>query len=920
MEIELKALKLFETEFIAQNGSSVGPASAVLDTFGQSDKPYEVLLNILQASFATRKNVLLRTYILQSFKEWVKRADLILTIDLELKEEALVLASTYGPSTSMKEILIVFEIHMEPEISLLLWIKKMMSKDRYNTASRAISLLNLYNNPVCVRIFLALIAQDRMNPVERLLELGGHFFQITMTSYLDSFLTGQEGIDNLKSVLMAYEIPGIRYTNLEIRVLTKLTKRLAKKFNVAIDMLPNLRRRHIRSSLRFMAHQAFTDNKISRENFEELSTIAVKNESTAQIDLLELLLEYNEDTFALSMAQKFGLPEQNWPEILRRTPVEELNNRNISTEEDWESDHLQTLEGDDLSRAVQSHNNQPIIAQEDWEAYDSVVYGEEQKQSLCSLAPGEDLIKGSTARKNMPSDEISTRKDGKEYDISFVGYEEENRLVKSANSQLVAYYEFPLEAGQITIVDNLASFDALINRIKQENLLAIDAEWPPTFDSFETTSASVLQIATTSQVYILDVISLQKSLTGKQKEDFLNSFYTEKSLIIGFSFSEDLNKLEKLFPGIKEKQGSSSNLLDLLKLWGLIKKNKPEVLPYKDLPAEQDVRRKGGLSELVRQCFDVTLDKREQLSNWSRRPLTNAQVLYAASDAYVLIQIYELISKAFAPEEWKEIICSCTRKQKQERKPKKEKKKKFTEKNQQMLNVCYPAKIMAKDVKFLCVSTNLGRLGRSLRSCGIDTLYTHTKTTGMTDQEIVETSIREKRLVVCAGANALKIKSHLPPGSCYQVHSGDPALQLKEVLLYFNVCVEEKDIFSRCQICNSDKFHAMTNSSLMKLACLQNDNMKNGSEPVVLERQMYQDRAGVNLTKLARNIITVSEEQCASGYTIKNAPILYQSVPVDIIKNVALFYVCTDCGKVYWEGSHAEKVLQGCLKFALINS
>jgi len=67
----------------------------------------------------------------------------------------------------------------------------------------------------------------------------------------------------------------------------------------------------------------------------------------------------------------------------------------------------------------------------------------------------------------MPSDEISTRKDGKEYDISFVGYEEENRLVKSANSQLVAYYEFPLEAGQITIVDNLASFDALINRIKQ---------------------------------------------------------------------------------------------------------------------------------------------------------------------------------------------------------------------------------------------------------------------------------------------------------------------------------------------------------------------------------------------------------------------------------------------------------------------
>ena len=36
-----------------------------------------------------------------------------------------------------------------------------------------------------------------------------------------------------------------------------------------------------------------------------------------------------------------------------------------------------------------------------------------------------------------------------------------------------------------------------------------------------------------------------------------------------------------------------------------------------------------GLSELVRQCLGRPLDKRQQLSNWERRPLRQNQIVYA---------------------------------------------------------------------------------------------------------------------------------------------------------------------------------------------------------------------------------------------------------------------------------------------------
>ncbi|KRT80318.1 hypothetical protein AMK59_8218, partial [Oryctes borbonicus] len=54
-----------------------------------------------------------------------------------------------------------------------------------------------------------------------------------------------------------------------------------------------------------------------------------------------------------------------------------------------------------------------------------------------------------------------------------------------------------------------------------------------------------------------------------------------------------------------------------------------------------------------------------------------------------------------------------------------------------------------------------------------------------------------------------------------------------------------------------------------------------------------------------------TEEKLDLGLSLtKNgAKIQVDSVPTGVLEKYDIFYVCEDCGKVYWDGSHFEKVL-----------
>ncbi|MFN2453942.1 MAG: HRDC domain-containing protein [Pyrinomonadaceae bacterium] len=56
------------------------------------------------------------------------------------------------------------------------------------------------------------------------------------------------------------------------------------------------------------------------------------------------------------------------------------------------------------------------------------------------------------------------------------------------------------------------------------------------------------------------------------------------------------------------------------------------------------------LQDVVAHLFGIALDKSFQKSNWRRRPLTRAQLAYAAMDAFITLRVYEELKRLLAQQ------------------------------------------------------------------------------------------------------------------------------------------------------------------------------------------------------------------------------------------------------------------------------
>ena len=159
-------------------------------------------------------------------------------------------------------------------------------------------------------------------------------------------------------------------------------------------------------------------------------------------------------------------------------------------------------------------------------------------------------------------------------------------------------------------------------------LVGLDGEWKPG----SRTPVSILQVATRSDAFVVDLFAVADptSAACAPFDAFLAELFESEAVVkLGFSFGYDLSRMRVSYPHLAALRSKRDPrfLIDVKQLAHVASANRTNL--------------RVGLATLTRLVLGANLSKAEQCSDWSRRPLAEAQLAYAAADAFYLCLIFD---------------------------------------------------------------------------------------------------------------------------------------------------------------------------------------------------------------------------------------------------------------------------------------
>lgn len=191
-------------------------------------------------------------------------------------------------------------------------------------------------------------------------------------------------------------------------------------------------------------------------------------------------------------------------------------------------------------------------------------------------------------------------------------FHKKKEFAASIDADTIAKYPLTFFEGKIVVIDELGpEFDKAVRYLSRRKVIGFDTETRPVFTPHAPQNGvALLQLSSGRRAFLFRVyrIGLEDSLAA--------ILANPKILKIGAAVHDDIRGLQKIFPF------EAAGFVDLQRIctdWGIHDKS---------------------VKKLTAIVMGRRISKAQQLSNWEAVKLSDAQKIYAATDAWICREMY----------------------------------------------------------------------------------------------------------------------------------------------------------------------------------------------------------------------------------------------------------------------------------------
>ena len=190
------------------------------------------------------------------------------------------------------------------------------------------------------------------------------------------------------------------------------------------------------------------------------------------------------------------------------------------------------------------------------------------------------------------------------------------RIKNTINKAEIATLPIVQFPGRIFVIYTEADARKAVDYLNRHEIVGVDTETRPCFKKGQVHKVALLQISTEDTCFLF-------RLNKIGMPSFLQDFLTNDILKIGLSLRDDFKMLRKR-KDMQTEEGNWVELQDYVVRFGIEDRS---------------------LQKIFANLFGMKISKGQRLSNWEAETFTDAQMQYAAIDAWACVKIYNRLAE-----------------------------------------------------------------------------------------------------------------------------------------------------------------------------------------------------------------------------------------------------------------------------------